>query len=554
MSSSILKYFQSDVSQIPLPTRFTFPFYYDPHPLAIIAVNELKDYLSTQTDFEHEFGIRGAGVGKMFGVLVVKDETGNLGYIKAFSGMMSGSTIVKGFAPPLYDMMDTETYFHKETKNLEEITRKINLLEENPEIGNCRKAYETIKSDYAQKLEAQRKKLKLEKKQRKTIRSQALQDTSKDIEILKLKHHQESLNAKFLLTSYTEYIDQKVAKAYEKYHSLIEEIEDLKRQRKQRSIALQQWLFEKYNFLNIKGESKNIIDIFKTKIIETPPSGAGDCAAPKLLQYAFKNNLTPICMAEFWWGKPHSSQIRKHGNFYPACRGKCEPILGHMLTGLDMDPNPLLSNPALGKKLQTIYEDEYLIVINKPSEFLSVPGKNITDSVQERMKAKYPNATGPMIVHRLDMSTSGLILIGKNEAIYKKLQKQFIKRTIEKRYVAVLDGIVTTDEGYIDLPLRLDIENRPFQIVCHEFGKSARTRYEVIERKAGKTKIYFYPITGRTHQLRVHAAHPQGLNAPIIGDDLYGVKDSRLHLHAESITFTHPATQQTIKLKAEAEF
>ena len=297
-----------------------------------------------------------------------------------------------------------------------------------------------------------------------------------------------------------------------------------------------------------------MIDIFRNRVIDVPPSGTGDCAAPKMLQYAFSNGLTPVAMAEFWWGKSPNSEVRKHGNFYSACRGKCEPVLGHMLQGIDVDPNPFLTNQAIGKTLETIYEDEYICVINKPTEFLSGPGKHVTDSVQERMKDKYPESTGPLIVHRLDMSTSGLLVIGKTKEIYTQLQLQFVKRTVKKRYIALLDGVVANDEGYIDLPLQLDINNRPYQKVEYEFGKSARTRFEVIERKAGKTKIYFYPITGRTHQLRVHAAHVDGLNAPIVGDDLYGVKGDRLHLHAESIMFTHPVTGEEVTLSVEAEF
>jgi len=323
------------------------------------------------------------------------------------------------------------------------------------------------------------------------------------------------MNAQFLLSAYSEYIDGEVTKAKDTHLHLSQELDQLKVSRKTKSNALQQWLFDQYNFLNINGERRNVIDIFKNRVIDVPPSGTGDCAAPKLLQYAFSHQLTPICMAEFWWGKSPSSEIRKHGNFYPACRGKCEPVLGHMLQGMEIDPNPLLTNPAIGKTLEIVYEDEYLAVINKPAEFLSAPGKHITDSVQERMKAKYPESTGPLIVHRLDMSTSGLIVIGKTKEIYTELQKQFVKRTVQKRYVALLDGIVKSDEGFIDLPLQLDINNRPYQKVEYEYGKSARTRYEIVERKDGKTRIHFYPITGRTHQLRVHAAHVDGLNAPI---------------------------------------
>lgn len=225
-----------------------------------------------------------------------------------------------------------------------------------------------------------------------------------------------------------------------------------------------------------------------------------------------------------------------------------------MLEGINVEPNPMLENPAEGKELKIIYEDEDIIAVNKPAEFLSVPGKTISDSVYSRIKALYPNATGPLIVHRLDMSTSGILLLTKNTDAYKKLQYQFIKRLVQKRYVALLDGNLNEDKGEINLPLCLDINDRPRQMVSPEHGKPARTRFEVIERKNNKTKVYFYPITGRTHQLRVHSAHFEGLNAPIVGDDLYGTKADRLHLHAEWIKFTHPITGKVMSLKAEVEF
>ena len=555
MSISIFKYFQTDVSSISLPERFTFPFYYDPHPLALVAAKELQDYLSVQTDFTHDFGIDGVGVGKMFGVLIVRNAENELGYIQAFSGMMSSQTVVNGFAPPLYDILDPEGYFQKKTRVLALLTEAIQSLQIDPSRQSMKTQYELIETNYYQKFKEQKAKHKSDKRARKLIREEKQNNIPEEEYKFLLTHHkQESLNAQFLLKSYGEYIDQELALAKVKYLTSSIKLDALKQKRKSKSNALQQWLFDQYNFLNISGEKRNVIDIFRNRVVDVPPSGTGDCAAPKMLQYAFSNGLNPVAMAEFWWGKSPNSEVRKHGNFYSACRGKCEPVLGHMLQGIDVDPNPFLTNQALGKILETIYEDEYICVINKPTEFLSGPGKYVTDSVQERMKDKYPESTGPLIVHRLDMSTSGLLVIGKTKEIYTQLQLQFVKRTVKKRYIALLDGVVTNDEGYIDLPLQLDINNRPYQKVEYEFGKSARTRFEVIERKAGKTKIYFYPVTGRTHQLRVHAAHVDGLNAPIVGDDLYGVKGDRLHLHAESITFTHPVTGEEVTLSVEAEF
>jgi tRNA pseudouridine32 synthase/23S rRNA pseudouridine746 synthase len=272
------------------------------------------------------------------------------------------------------------------------------------------------------------------------------------------------------------------------------------------------------------------------------------------MQYAYLHGYQLVAMAEFWWGQSPKSEIRKHGHFYPACRGKCEPILGHMLQGLDVDPNPMLTNPAEGKTLDIVYEDDQLLVVFKPHEFLSVPGKNIEDSVWLRMKTKYPEATGPMIVHRLDMSTSGLLLLTKTKETNKLLQHQFFKRSVKKRYVALLEGKVEGEEGIIDLPLRGDLEDRPRQIVCHEHGKTSRTHWKVVGRENDRTRVHFWPVTGRTHQLRVHAAHPHGLNAAIVGDDLYGQPAERLCLHAEEIAFVHPGNREEVSFMVSAGF
>ena len=259
-------------------------------------------------------------------------------------------------------------------------------------------------------------------------------------------------------------------------------------------------------------------------------------------------------MAEFWWGISPNSAIRKHKNYYPACQGRCKPILTHMLQGIKMDDNLLLENLAKKQELKIIYEDDVLIAVHKPTELLSVPGKEISDSVYTRIKEKYPTATGPLIVHRLDMSTSGVLLLTKTKEANKILQSQFINRTVKKRYVALLKGDLPQNKGTIKLPLRVDLDDRPKQLVDFKYGKNAETNWEVIQRENGKTRVYFYPITGRTHQLRVHAAHIDGLNLPIIGDDLYGTKTNRLHLHAEFIEFLHPSTKEKMSFRVEAEF
>jgi len=544
MNPSLFHPFQQDISGITVPEKFTFPFYYEPHELSIIAAEALQQYLETQTDFEHNFGLdasqEGLVIGKMFGVLVVQNLQGELGYLWAFSGKLAESNQHPLFVPTVFDMLTADSFFKKEEAMLNQFNHDIEVLENHPDYHKAQKLLEETKQQAEAEIQSQKqaikdgKKLRAEK--RKTLNPEAIEQLN-----------QESQAEGILLKKMTQYWNYKITEATEAVTVFTTPINQLKEERRQKSAAVQQQLFEAYAFLNQYQELKSLGEIFNGN----PPAGAGECAAPKLLHYAFQHQLKPIAMAEFWWGQSPKGEMRKHQHYYPACIGKCEPILKHMLKDIPMEDNPFLQNPAEGKAFEIVFEDDYILAVNKPAEFLSVPGKQITDSVQTRIKALYPNA---MIVHRLDMSTSGILLFGKTPESYKKLQAQFINRKVKKRYVALLDGIITTDAGIIDLPLRGDVYNRPNQIVCFEHGKPAQTQYEVIERKDNKTLVHFYPITGRTHQLRVHAAHHLGLNTPIVGDDLYGNKADRLYLHAESITFQHPVTRETQTISIKIDF
>jgi tRNA pseudouridine32 synthase/23S rRNA pseudouridine746 synthase len=555
MSKSLFQSFKTNISGISLPEKFTFPFYYEPHELSIIAANELQGYLEKQTDFEHNFGLKekqeGLVIGKMFGVLVCQNLDGEIGYLWAFSGKLAGENHHSYFVPTIFDMLHKDGFFRKEEDVLNAINRQIEILEDSDELQNKSIQLELTKKEAATDIQSQKDKIKRLKIERDEKRNSFENLSSPEIEQLESALSEESKKESILLKKMTKYWNFQLENAQKEVNLLLNEINQLKEERKQKSGALQQKLFAEYSFLNQFGERKSIGEIFNNN----PPAGAGECAAPKLLHYAFKHNLKPIAMAEFWWGQSPKSEIRKHKQFYPACKSKCEPILlSHMLKGIAMESNPFQENPAKGKDIEIVYEDEVLAVINKPAEFLSVPGKMISDSVYQRVKALYPKASGPLIVHRLDMSTSGLMLIAKNEETYVKLQSQFIKRTIKKRYVALLEGILETNEGFIDLPLRVDLDDRPRQLVCYEHGKSAQTKWIKIETKNNQTLVYFYPITGRTHQLRVHASHGLGLNSPIVGDDLYGKKGNRLHLHAEQITFIHPISKKEMTFTKEADF
>ncbi len=540
------------------PERFTFPFYYQPHPLCLLAANELQQYLKTQQEWQHNFGITGDkknAIGKMFGVLLVQNKHNEIGYLAAFSGKLASKNHLPKFVPPVFDMLAKDSFFLAQQIEINLINEQIEILENNPQLAVLTTTLQTEIDTSQRQLAAHREKIIAGRKTRKAQRAAAEIELNTD-DLLKIKEQlgQESIKEKLQLRDLNLYWGERTQKAEDKLKQLTNEITALKNQRKELSAALQKKLFDQYQFLNVQGKFKSLCDIFQETAQVTPPAGAGECATPKLLHYAFKHSLKPLAMAEFWWGASPKSEIRKHQNFYPACQGKCQPILEHMLEGTSLDDNPLLINPALGKTIDIIYQDEVMLVINKPAEFLSVPGKSIEDSVYLRIKQSFLKATGPLIVHRLDMSTSGLMVIALSKEAHKDLQKQFIKRTVKKRYVALLEGLIKEDKGIIDLPLRVDLDDRPRQLVCYEHGRQAQTEWQVIERKNHQTKIYFYPVTGRTHQLRVHSAHIKGLNTPIIGDDLYGNKGTRLHLHAETLEFTHPITKELMHFQINAKF
>lgn len=527
--------------------------------MATIAAIELQNYLASFENWFFDLGLGPADyehpLGKMFGVLVVKDLQGKLGYLCAYSGVVTGKQQDDYFVPLVFDMFKENSLYAQKSEELATLTKEINELETNTRYLQLTTKLNKLKNQRTTKLDHEKNKQLELRNQRKNARELAANSYKpKELKALLSMHQQESMATKFMIKEYKIYLDDQINEVQIEIFPTFEDLKHLKVKRKALSKYLQEWIFKQYQFLNAKGEVADALSLFKNKPPYIPPSGTGDCAAPKLLQYAYKNKLEPVAMAEFWYGESLRSQIRKHGHFYPSCRSKCEPVLNFMLQGLNVAPNPMLENPAAGRDLPLIYEDEQLFAVNKPAEFLSVKGKTIEDSVEHRMSLKFPNATGPLVVHRLDMSTSGILVGTKSLKVHKKLQEQFEKRTVSKRYIAILDGIVKEDGGFIDLPLRVDLDNRPFQLVDDIHGKSARTRFEVLERRANETRVAFYPITGRTHQLRVHASHPLGLNCSIKGDDLYGKRSDRLYLHAETLIFKHPETRKEITLHVPAPF
>ena len=414
-------------TDLPKPAYFTDPFCYEPHPLCLLAAEEVKQELARMSLTE----------GKMFGVMIVESEH-SLGFLAAYSGLLEGRNDWSYFVPPVFDAQQPDGYFK-----------------------------------------------------------------TKEREIMQSADHKEL------------------------------------------SLSLQLWLFQQYRLLNARGETKDLVEIWQDyhsaprirSRYPLPPGGTGDCCAPKLLQYAYLHHLTPVCMAEFWWGESPKSLIRHHGQFYPACRGKCKPVLTWMLQGLDVDPHTDAAD-AVYPEPAIIYEDEAMAVLSKPAGMLSVPGKTDDDSVAAWAQRRWP---GALLVHRLDMLTSGILLAAKTMEAYQQLQQQFTDRTVKKKYLAIVEGSPAKEHGIIDLPLASDPMNRPLQVVDLENGKRAITEYRMLQ--AGQHSLLaLWPHTGRTHQLRMHCAHPEGLGCPIVGDELYGRKADRLYLQAQAISFVHPTT------------
>ncbi|NUW69493.1 RluA family pseudouridine synthase [Vibrio coralliilyticus] len=549
--------FNTPIDGYSLPDKFTFPFFYQPHPLCELAAQELQQHLVEQTHWQHDFGNDGnqSGTGKMFGVLLVESPQGEVGYLSAFSGKIADQNLLPGFVPPVFDMLAEESFFRAETAEIMAANQQFNQLKSNPRIAELTDKISLLTSEYQQQEQLQRDAMIAGRAERKAQRKQA--ESSLAGEALKIRLDElakQSIAEKNVLKYLKLEWDEKIAVLQHELDELNTSLNALKEQRKTLSNTLQNKLFDNYRFLNIRGEEKSLNAIFKPTSAPVPPAGAGECAAPKLLHFAFKHGFKPLALAEFWWGVSPKSEVRQHGKFYPSCHSKCFPILGHMLEGMTVDDNPLEENWAEDKELEILFEDEAMVVVNKPSGLLSVPGKTIKDSAYTRLQQRYPDVEGPFVIHRLDMATSGLLVFALTKRANKSLQKQFISRSVQKRYVALLEGKVNQTSGQIELPMRGDPDDRPRQLVCFEHGKPAETYWELIESRDGRSKLYLYPKTGRTHQLRVHCAHHLGLNLPMVGDGLYGQRADRLHLHAQRLEIEHPYSKQPMTFEAECEF
>lgn len=535
-----------------LQKQFNYPFFYQPNELVKRAANEVQLYLENQFDLAHNFGLGLHDdlmvIGKMFGVLLVEYK-GEVGYLAGFSGKLAGVNHVPGFVGPIYDMLKIDSYFLQEEEKINALNREIETLENSSDLIDLNKALFDLITEKEQAINAVKSWMKERKLERDNLRkNNNLEINSAEFKIL----INQSSSDKKRLEEEKKIWNEKQQSIQLKLELINTNVLKLKELRNLKSNSLQQFLFEQYNFLNHFGEKANVIELFKPTVQKTPPAAAGDCALPKLLQNAYEIGAKPIAFGEFWWGKSPKSEIRKHKEFYPACTGKCKPILAHMLKGIDVEENPLEKEVILKEEPKILYQDDDILVVVKPSDLCSVPGKNQSISLVSYLEAKLKHEI--LVVHRLDMPTSGIMVFAKHKVAQQRLQKQFISKRVKKRYVAWLDGVIEESSGEINLPLGPDWYNLPFQMVDFKEGKPAITQFEVIAIKDGKTKVFFYPRTGRTHQLRMHSAHEKGLNAPIVGDDMYGKPDDRLYLHAEEIQFFHPTTQEWLVFEEKSKF
>ena len=557
---------QALLSGIDIPERMNNPLDYQPHPLCIAVCKELQTYLSEREDWREEID-----KGKMFGVLIVENAqpasgAPKIGYLAAYSGQIGGRSDWDDFVPAVFDYLQPDGYFKTHEAEISGINQSIRKLEANTHMKEAKGLILQLQEERKHTIAAYQEKIKKAKAKRDARREAGSLNPEEEAEMVK-----ESQFMKAELRRLKKSLSEKTSLETE-YEAYQADILSLKQLRKTLSDALQQWLFSQFRMQNHEGESKDLLEIFRDAALRdypqatiatsriaalkmVPPAGSGECCEPKLLQYAYSLGYKPLQMAMFWWGESPKEEIRHHLHFYPACNGKCKPILQWMLPASTFEPAAV--DLSLYNKVETLYEDREIAVIHKPEGLLSVPGKDAAQpSVYALMRSKYPEATGPLIVHRLDMSTSGVMMIAKTEFAYHRLQKAFLNHQIQKKYVAIISGKDIPEKGIISLPLMPDYLDRPRQIVDHELGKEAITEYEVLEPvDDSHLRIALYPKTGRTHQLRVHCAHQEGLNAPILGDPLYGnEKAARLHLHAEEITFEHPLTGKKMTITRKADF
>lgn len=540
---SCLTYFSAPPQTSEFPQGFPNPFSNIPHPLAGRAAHLLQTRLQEERRRGHYFDAIGGG--RMFGVLVVRDGSGRIGFLSGFSGCIDGQAQQPGFVPPIYDQREVDSLISIDQLEIDRIQRQLESTERSAEMGELQRRRDELLQQRDREVQSLRNQHRQQKAARGEVRrmiARLVESDSEGAQKVTTRLSFESQRARQALHALRQTWRDKLGLIEQRIGAVEAEVARLTRKLRRAERRRERKRYSAYRLGNWRGETTSVAELFSGML---PVPGTGECAATRLLHYAQRHALTPLALAEFWWGPAPADEVRHHGRFYPACRGRCGRLLPFMMKGLPLMPR-LISNRGFSDDggLEIVYEDEAIVVINKPGGLLSVPGKEIHDSVLCRLRRRYPDATGAMLVHRLDMATSGLLLAAKGRAAHRVLHQQFEQRRVEKRYVALLSKRLSdaSNRGTVELPLRVDIFDRPRQRVCTVHGKSAVTHWEVIARECDRTRLYFYPVTGRTHQLRLHAAHKGGMDAPIVGDELYGEPDSRLMLHAERLVIDHPVS------------
>ena len=539
--------FKKDISSVSLPTSFNNPFHYSPHTLCVWAADELRLLLQSNHRLAAD-----AATGKMLGVLVVRNVAGEVGYLAGFSGLLCGSNRQAGFVPPVFDFLAPDGCFKREEAAITAINHKIAEIERSDEYHSAVEAVAHSECYAHETIAARKQQYAANKKARDEKRASGTA-TAAELEALIHQSRFEKAELKRLARACNEQVESARALLL----PFTQRIAALAAERKQRSAALQEWLFTQFKVLNGRGEKASLLQIFATYTGTLPPAGAGECAAPKMLHYAYENNMQPLAMAEFWVGASPTGEVRRDGFFYPSCKSKCYPILSYMLQGIDVEESALERGGDNLSAIKVVYEDDSLIVVDKPHGVLSVPGIVGGSSVQDWLRSTY-KSNDIFVVHRLDMATSGLLVAARSMDVFKAMQGLFASREVEKRYVALLNGVPQQCEGEITLPLMPDYDHRPCQKVSFEEGKPAKTIFKLLRNvQCGSSEcalMLLQPVTGRTHQLRVHCAHHLGLNVPIVGDALYGATAERLMLHASYVSFRHPVSGRRVEFSSLAPF
>lgn len=524
------------IQDVCIPERMNCPYYYHPHPLAAEAAAIVQSEISLYKEWMEE-----VSKGKMFGVLVVVNSDGVVGYLQAFSGQLHGTFTHEGWVPPVYDFLAPDGFFRQEERCISEINAKVTSLSNDKVAAQARRDLHEQEELSRNAVEEMRRVVAERKHARELLRAESGYSTPEMI--------RESQFLKAELKRLIRAESERLQPLRDIVSGHDRKIRLLREERKHRSELLQQKLFDHFVVVNGNGDNATLSELFRDTPQRVPPSGSGECCAPKLLNYALSHGMRPVALAEFWWGESPQGLIRRHLSYYPACSGKCKPILDFMLQGVNVEPNPLLLSQT-SADVEIVYEDEWCMIVDKPSGMLSAKGRGEAQCVIDTLQEGRGDSTELYNVNRLDMQTSGLLVLAKLPYAQSALRRLFEERKVEKVYEAVLDGEYRgPSEGVITLPLAPDYIHRPCQKVDKEKGKEAITHYYILRVREGYTYVLLHPITGRTHQLRVHCAHHEGLAIPIVGDSLYGTASGKMMLRCVKMSFQHPFTGETLKLE-----